>query len=337
MAAIQERTFERSRPSTSESFRPATRLTAEQLSAYLDRRAFAAVCTGRPDGRPHAAMTSYFRRDDVFWLPTVADAVRTRNITSQPWISLVVTEGDKDEHVVVIIEGTAEAISPETCRRMWSRRSTATGRTCGSGCRPNACSPTVRQALPRDPGSCVVAPTGLGRRLRCIPREHLHPNVRHRRDWRSPRRQGSHRHGRRDHHRGCQAVAASAVPASTDARCLSGARAAGARIVGREPPRACARGDGINPGSAPPSIHSTPSAHPGGSSSGSAVAVATGAADVALEPTPEVRFGFPRPAAVSSGSRRRSAAYRSTASGPSPRASTRSVRSLAASRTSCSE
>ena len=57
-------------------------------------------------------MTSYFRRDDVFWLPTVADAVRTRNITSQPWISLVVTEGDQDEHVVVIIEGTAEAISP---------------------------------------------------------------------------------------------------------------------------------------------------------------------------------------------------------------------------------
>src|ERR1019366_5383916 len=89
LAAIQERTFARSRPSTSTSFGPATRLTAEQLSRYLDRRRFAVACTSRPDGRPHAAMTSFFRRDDVFWLPTVADSVRGHNILSQAWVSLV--------------------------------------------------------------------------------------------------------------------------------------------------------------------------------------------------------------------------------------------------------
>lgn len=84
LAAIQERTFTRSRPATSESFGPATRLTAEQLSAYVGRRVFATVGTARPDGRPHAAMTSFFRSDDVFWLPTVADAVRARTLRDQP-------------------------------------------------------------------------------------------------------------------------------------------------------------------------------------------------------------------------------------------------------------
>jgi general stress protein 26 len=113
LAAIQERTFARSRPATSESFGPATRLTAEQLSAYLDRRAFATVCTARPDGRPHAAMTSFFRQDDVFWLPAVADSVRAVNIGEQPWTSLVVAEGDRDAHIVVTIEGVADVVQTQ--------------------------------------------------------------------------------------------------------------------------------------------------------------------------------------------------------------------------------
>ena len=82
---------------------------------------------------------------------------------------------------------------------------------------------------------------------------------------------------------GCQAVAASAVPASTDARCLSGARAAGARIVGRTNLHELALGvTGINPWFGTPVNPLDPLRVPGGSSSGSAVAVATGAADVAL-------------------------------------------------------
>lgn len=113
LAELQTRTFARSRPSTSESFAPETRLDAEQLSAFLDRRVFGVVCTTRPDGRPHAAMTSYFRRDDEFWLPTVADSVRGRNLLTQPWASLVVAEGDRDEHMMVTIEGTTELVDPD--------------------------------------------------------------------------------------------------------------------------------------------------------------------------------------------------------------------------------
>jgi len=58
-------------------------------------------------------MTSFFRRDEVFWLPTVADSVRGHNILSQAWVSLVIAEGDSDEHIVVTIEGPAEMLDPE--------------------------------------------------------------------------------------------------------------------------------------------------------------------------------------------------------------------------------
>ncbi len=81
---------------------------------------------------------------------------------------------------------------------------------------------------------------------------------------------------------GCRAVAKRAVPAAKDATCLAGARAAGARIVGRTNLHELALGvTGVNPWFGTPENPLDPTLVPGGSSSGSAVAVATGEADVA--------------------------------------------------------
>ena len=81
---------------------------------------------------------------------------------------------------------------------------------------------------------------------------------------------------------GCRAVADQALPARADAACLAGARAAGARIVGRTNLHELAFGvTGVNPWFGTPVNPLDPSRVPGGSSSGSAVAVATGEADVA--------------------------------------------------------
>jgi amidase len=81
---------------------------------------------------------------------------------------------------------------------------------------------------------------------------------------------------------GCKAVADLALPAAADAACLAGARAANARIVGRTNLHELALGvTGVNPWFGTPVNPLDPTRVPGGSSSGSAVAVATGEADVA--------------------------------------------------------
>src|SRR5205807_7810577 len=82
---------------------------------------------------------------------------------------------------------------------------------------------------------------------------------------------------------GCKAVAATAEPAAADAPCLAGLRAADARVVGKANLHELAMLPlGTNPWFGTPVNPLDPALIPGGSSSGSAVAVATGEADVAL-------------------------------------------------------
>jgi len=72
-------------------------------------------------------------------------------------------------------------------------------------------------------------------------------------------------------------------PAIADAACLGGARAAGARIVGKASlHELCFGSTGVNPHYGTPVNPLDPRRIPGGSSSGSAVAVATGQAEVAF-------------------------------------------------------
>lgn len=112
LARLQERTFAASNAATADSYPAERRFSGDQLAAYLDRRDFAVVSSTRPDGRVHAAVSGFVRREEVFWLPTVAGSVRERNIRTHPWVSLVVTEGDHRGHIAVLLEGPAQIVSP---------------------------------------------------------------------------------------------------------------------------------------------------------------------------------------------------------------------------------
>jgi amidase len=82
---------------------------------------------------------------------------------------------------------------------------------------------------------------------------------------------------------GSRAVAQTAAPATADAACMAGARAAGARIVGKTNLHELAMLPlGTNQWFGTPVNPLDPALIPGGSSSGSATAVAAGEADVAL-------------------------------------------------------
>ncbi len=78
-------------------------------------------------------------------------------------------------------------------------------------------------------------------------------------------------------------VAATAAPAPSDAACIATVRAAGGRLVGKTNLHELAfGGTGVNSFTGTPTNPLDPERIPGGSSSGSAVAVATGEADVAI-------------------------------------------------------
>ena len=82
---------------------------------------------------------------------------------------------------------------------------------------------------------------------------------------------------------GCRLIAEQAVPATRDAAVVAAARRAGARIVGKTTlTELCWSASGVNPWSGTPANPADPRRLPGGSSSGSAVAVAAGEADTAL-------------------------------------------------------
>lgn len=112
LAAVQEQTFANATSVTAGSYPPGRRLSARQLADYLDRRAFAVIGSCRPDGRPHAAISSYIRQGRHFWLPTVGGSVRERNVDARSWLTMTITEGDRDHHVVVLVEGTATVVAP---------------------------------------------------------------------------------------------------------------------------------------------------------------------------------------------------------------------------------
>jgi amidase len=82
---------------------------------------------------------------------------------------------------------------------------------------------------------------------------------------------------------GCELIAEQGSPAARDAAVVAAARRAGARIVGKTNlAELCWSASGVNPWSGTPVNPADPRRLPGGSSSGSAVAVASGEADVAL-------------------------------------------------------
>src|SRR5690242_13248419 len=82
---------------------------------------------------------------------------------------------------------------------------------------------------------------------------------------------------------GCPVVAEMAEPAANDAAVVAAARESGARIAGKTAlTELCWSASGVNHWAGTPVNPRDPRRVPGGSSSGSAVAVATGEADVAL-------------------------------------------------------
>lgn len=112
--ALQRETFATATAATTSGYPPERRLAADVVVAVLSARKYATVASTRPDGRPHATPVSFVLVGTDLWLPTVGGAARTRNVLAQPYLVLVVSEGEGDAHLALILEGpaTVETTAP---------------------------------------------------------------------------------------------------------------------------------------------------------------------------------------------------------------------------------
>jgi S-adenosylmethionine-dependent methyltransferase len=102
---IQARSFARASRATLRSWPLDKALSGPELAAFLSEPRYAAVATSRGDGRPHMTMSAYRVRHGRVWLPTVAGATRAGNLVNEPFVTVLVSEGAGDDHVVVMLEG----------------------------------------------------------------------------------------------------------------------------------------------------------------------------------------------------------------------------------------
>jgi general stress protein 26 len=79
-------------------------LDTDGIAELLGRRRYCVLATARPDGRAHAAPVAFVVAGGAFWFGTVK-GLRLRNLRASPWASLVVMEGEGDEHIALTAEG----------------------------------------------------------------------------------------------------------------------------------------------------------------------------------------------------------------------------------------
>ena len=111
LGELQDESFRRASRAMRAAYPPDRRMTGSELADYLQRRTYAVASTTRPDGRAHAAPTLFSLSGGAFWLPTLGDAARLRNVRAHPWLALSIVEGEHQTHAAVLSEGPAEVLT----------------------------------------------------------------------------------------------------------------------------------------------------------------------------------------------------------------------------------
>lgn len=98
-------------------------MSGDLLLRLLRAREYIVVATTRRNGTPHAAMSSFALAAGRVWLPTEAGTARIRNLQHNPYVSLVLTEGQDETHAVALMDGPVtlvpDADAPEAARAAW--------------------------------------------------------------------------------------------------------------------------------------------------------------------------------------------------------------------------
>jgi nitroimidazol reductase NimA-like FMN-containing flavoprotein (pyridoxamine 5'-phosphate oxidase superfamily) len=120
LGRLQEESFGRAEQAVLGSWPRERAMDARTLADFLRAKDYCVLATGRPDGRPQARPVAFTVVDDSFWIATVAGR-RLTNLRRIPYASLVVMEGERTEHRMVLAEGAVELhdAMPEHVESAW--------------------------------------------------------------------------------------------------------------------------------------------------------------------------------------------------------------------------
>ena len=98
-------------------------MDAAELAAFLAERTYCVVATATARGRAQARPVGFTVVGGAFWLATV-EGGRLRNVRRDPWLSLVVSEGEGEAHRAVVADGpvTIHERPPDDVLAAWEAR-----------------------------------------------------------------------------------------------------------------------------------------------------------------------------------------------------------------------
>ncbi len=98
-------------------------MDAAGLEAFLDERRYCVLATSTAKGHPQARPVAFTVFHAAFWFGTVVGG-RLRNLERTPWVSVVIADGEGDEHRAVAVDGpvTLHSEPPDGLLDLWEAR-----------------------------------------------------------------------------------------------------------------------------------------------------------------------------------------------------------------------
>ena len=120
---IQTQSYSRAGHGIRSSWPSEQAMSADELGLFLDERRYCILATTTERGYPQARPVAFSPVGDSLWFATGGSG-RLRNLERTPWVSVVVTDGDRGAHRAVTLDGpvTLVAEPPDDVLGEWERR-----------------------------------------------------------------------------------------------------------------------------------------------------------------------------------------------------------------------
>lgn len=106
---VQQASYARAGQALAQSWPRESAMDAEQFQSFLGKQRYCVLATTTPRGRPLARPIAFTVLGAAFWFATVGGP-RLRNLELVPWASVVISEGQGDDHRALAVDGSVTII-----------------------------------------------------------------------------------------------------------------------------------------------------------------------------------------------------------------------------------